>query len=80
MTIEEAREEIPRFEVFAEKMCSRCANLDCFGLCADLCAQYQKVKIIAIIDFKRIQKAYARHNGDIVKVVKFIDRAKFKRS
>ena len=69
MTIEEAKQELPTFDSFADKFCNHCFN---DIICNMDCKVIQKAEKM----FDRVQQAYARHNGDIVKVDRYIKEAK----
>ena len=67
MTIEQAREEIPNFEVLAGFMCKDCTANDwyCNGYC-EMLTKAQK------IPFERLQKMYAKYDGDLYELSKYI--------
>lgn len=67
MTIEEAKEKIPTIESFIQESCNHCTANDWYfpSLCDDL----EKAKRMP---FEKIQAAYARHGGDMVKVHRYI--------
>lgn len=69
MTLDEAKQEIPDFDTFATKYCDMCMH-DAF--CDFYCYTIAKAERI----FDRVQKAYARHDGDMVKVERYIKNAK----
>ena len=71
MTLEEAKEDITNFDSFVSYCCNRCTSNDWY--CTSLCEVLEKAKRIP---FDRIQKAYARHDGDMMRVIKYIRRAK----
>lgn len=70
MTIEEAKEFMPDFNSFHAEACRYC-NHDWF--CPDYCDTLRKA---SKMDFERIQKSYARNDGDMVKVINFIRQAR----
>lgn len=70
MTILEAKELIPDFNSFHAEACRYC---DCDWFCPDYCDMLKKA---SEMNFSRIQDAYARHDGDMVKVIHFIRVAK----
>lgn len=69
MTIEKAKQEIPDFDTFATKYCDMCMH-DVF--CDFYCCTIAKAERI----FDHVQKVYARHNGDMAKVERYIKNAK----
>lgn len=70
MTIEEAREEIPCREIFEQEMCDYC-GFD--GYCPNMCAERLKLEKL---DFERVIKSYARNDGEMHKVIRFIKDAR----
>lgn len=71
MTIEEAKQEIPTFDSFVDEMCNACTS-------DGYCPSYAYCDVIRKAEkmFDRVQQAYARHDGDIVKVDRYIKGAK----
>lgn len=70
MTREQAKEEIPNFDSFVHITCVNCAN-DWF--CPTLCEALEKAKRLPL---EKIQKAYARHDGDMLEVFRYIQKAR----
>lgn len=64
MTIEEVKEEIPTFEVFAKIYCDNCTANDAY--CPSYCNELEKA---SRIPFEIIQAKYAQCDGDLHKVV-----------
>lgn len=71
MTIEQAREDIPDFKAFENEFCNKCVANDWY--CPDRCRILGKA---LKIDFERILKSYARNDGDLAKVSRFLREAK----
>ena len=71
MTLEEAKEEIPTIEYFIQHSCDMCTANDWY--CPRLCDDLEKAKRMP---FEKIQSAYARHDGDMVKVYRYIKQAR----
>lgn len=69
MTIEEAREEIPDIDTFCRHCCNRCTTNDWY--CPSDCNMLEKARKL---DFDRILKCYARNDGDLNKVFRYIKR------
>ena len=69
MTIDEAIQEIPDFDTFAQEFCNACKS-DTY--CSFYCDTLLKAEHI----FERVQKAYARYDGDMVKVDQYIKGTK----
>lgn len=65
MTIDEAKKEIPDFETFATEFCNACTS-DAY--CPSYCDTLKKAERI----FDRVLQAYAKHDGDMVKVDRYI--------
>lgn len=70
MNIDEAKQEIPTIDSFADELCAYCHN-DWY--CSFWCETLRKAEKM----FDRVQQAYARYDGDIVKVDRYIKRAKY---
>lgn len=68
MTIEQVKKEIPDMEAFCGMACNAC-NSDWY--CPDYCIVLQKA---FKMDFEKIQKSYARNDGDWSKVCRYIKR------
>lgn len=71
MTVEEAREEIPTIDSYISHSCGCCTSNDWY--CPNLCEELEKAKRIP---FEKIQAAYARHDGDMRKVFRYIKQYK----
>lgn len=69
MTIDEAKQEIPDFDTFANEFCNACTS-DTY--CSFYCDTLKKAEHI----FDRVQAAYARHDGDMIKVDRYIKATK----
>lgn len=67
--LDKAKQEIPDFDTFAKKYCNACMH-DIF--CSFYCNTLDKAERI----FDRVLKAYARHDGDLVKVERYIKNEK----
>lgn len=67
MILQEAMEDIPTIESFIDESCNRCTANDWY--CPSLCEDLQKAKRMP---FYKIQTAYARHDGDMIKVFRYI--------
>ena len=73
MTIEEAREQIPHFGTFRRMVCSDCPfTTKKFCLWHD-CDEMNKARAM---DFNRILKCYARHDGEMHKVLRWLKQAR----
>lgn len=75
MRIEEAKEEIPTFDAFRIQCCNQCTGNDAY--CPSDCEMLEKADKL---DFERIQKCYAKHDGDLRKVSRYIKQAKITRT
>ena len=71
MTIEEAKEYIPDFEAFRKEFCSVCVANDWY--CPNVCNALLKA---SELDYNRILKCYARNDGEMWKVVRWIRQAR----
>lgn len=71
MTLDEAREEIGSIDYFCKCACNACTANDWY--CPTECGTLRKARQM---DFDRIVKAYARHDGDLSKVFRYINQAK----
>lgn len=67
MTIQEAYEDIPTIESFVSLSCNSCTANDWY--CPRICDDLEKAKRMP---FEKIQRAYARHDGDMMKVYRYI--------
>lgn len=90
MTIEEAKEYIPDFEAFCKEACDNCGEAGyCPRYCEDLCetcvncgeAEYchlycEDLCKAARMDFNRILKCYARNDGEMYKVLRWLKQAR----
>lgn len=70
MTIEEAKEYIPDFDTFCGQACF-CCNNEWF--CPTYCDVLEKA---SRIDFNRILKCYARHDGEMHKILRWLKQAR----
>lgn len=71
MTIEEAKEYIPDFDVFRRAVCDSCTANDWY--CPSDCEALVKAKKL---DYDRILKCYARNDGELWKVIRYIRQAR----
>lgn len=71
MTIKEAKEYIPDFEAFRNEFCSVCVANDWY--CPNVCDTLLKA---GELDYNRILKCYARNDGEIWKVVRWLKKAR----
>lgn len=72
MTIEEAKEYIPDFEAFRKEACTVCTANDwyCpFNVCDTLLKAGE-------LDYNRILKCYARNDGEMYKVFRWLKKAR----
>jgi hypothetical protein len=69
MTIEEAKEEIPTIESFLHFSCDCCTANDWY--CPSYCLDLEKAQKIP---FEKIQQAYAKYDGDPVKLCSYIKK------
>lgn len=70
MTYKEAKEEIVDIDTFCRHACNSCSN-DWY--CPTYCDLLEKAKRVP---FDRIIHCYARHDGDMAKVFRFIRQTK----
>lgn len=70
MTIEEAKEYIPDFEAFCKEACATCTEE---WYCPHNCEILSKA---TKMDFNRILKCYARHDGEMYKVLRWLKQAR----
>ena len=71
MTLEEAQQEIIDYEALVKAMCSMCS----YWGCPSNCDMLDKAKEIPLMS---IQKSYARNDGDLTAVARYIKRKKIK--
>lgn len=71
MTIKQATELIPDIEAFKKELCNACVANDWY--CPSDCDCLKKAQRM---DFERILKSYARNDGDLKKVIRFIYQAR----
>ena len=71
MTIEEAKEYIPDFEAFRKEACTVCTANDWY--CPNVCDTLLKA---GELDYNRILKCYARHDGEMYKVFRWLKQAR----
>ena len=71
MTIEEVKEEIPTFEVFAKICCDNCIANDAY--CPSYCHELEKAERIPL---EILQAKYAQYDGDLRKVVRYVKNTK----
>lgn len=71
MTIEEAKEYMPDFDSFCKEACHSCTANDWY--CPDVCDMLLKA---SEIDYNRILKCYARNDGEIYKVLRWLKQAR----
>lgn len=74
MTYEQAKEQIPDFEGFKSECCQNCTSNDWY--CPSDCEMLEKVRKL---DYDRILKCYAKHDGDLRKVERYIMGTKINR-
>lgn len=70
MTIEEAKEYIPDFEAFCKEVCDNCGV---YFYCRIYCNLLRKAERM---DFNRILKCYARHDGEMYRVLRWLKHAR----
>lgn len=71
MTLDEAKEEIPTFEIYAQMSCDNCTANDAY--CPSYCYELEKA---SRIPFEVIQAKYAQYDGDLRKVLRYIKNTK----
>lgn len=70
MTTVDAREYIPNLTIFRKEACEACKQ-------SDYCPQYCDTLLKAErMDFNRILKCYARHDGEMYKVLRWLKQAR----
>lgn len=70
MTLEEAKKEIPDFESFAKASCTNCVANDWY--CPSYCNDLEKAQRI----FDRVQMMYAKYDGDMYRIGKWLKQTK----
>ena len=70
MTIEEAKKDIPDLDSFCYQACHSCNN-DWY--CPSYCDILKKARQM---DFNRILKRYARNDGEMYKVLRWLKQAR----
>ena len=73
MTIEEAKEYIPDFDSFCRKACLCCDNE---WYCLSYCDVLEKA---SRMDFNHILKCYARNDGEMYKVLRWLKKQELRR-
>lgn len=73
MTIEQAKELIPDFDSFCKETCDHCSANDWY--CPSHCVT---LNLARNMDFELIQKSYARNDGLIWKVIRYIRQARIR--
>ena len=71
MTIEEAKEYIPDFEAFRKEFCAVCVANDWY--CPSVCDTLLKA---SELDYNSILKCYARNDGEMYKVWRWLKQAR----
>ena len=74
MTEQKARDDIQDIDSFCKWVCDCCQNNDWY--CPSECDVLQKARKL---NFDRIVKCYARHDGDLDKVCNYIKTTKINR-
>ena len=74
MTEQQAREDIPDIDSFCKWTCDCCQSNDWY--CPSECETLEKARKL---DFDRIVKCYAEHDGDLNKVCRYIRTTKINR-
>ena len=75
MTERQAREDIPDIDTFCKECCGNCTSNDWY--CPSACKVLKKARKL---DFDRIVKCYAEHDGDLNKVCRYIRNTKINRA
>lgn len=70
MTIEEAKKDIPDFDSFRYQGCLCCNNE---WYCPSYCDVLEKAERM---DFNRILKCYARNDGEMYKVLRWLKKTR----
>ena len=71
LTIEQALEDIADIDQFCHQICNACSSNDWY--CPSECNELIKAREIG---FDRILKCYARHDGDLRSVMRYIKATK----
>ena len=71
MTIEEAKEYIPDFDAFRKEFCAVCVANDWYF--PNVCDTLLKA---SGLDYDRILKCYARYDGEMYKVLRWLKQAR----
>lgn len=71
MTVWEAKQEAPDIDTLNSMLCVNCKANDWY--CPTECDTLKKGRRLP---FEKILKAYARHDGDLVKVARYIKETK----
>lgn len=74
MNNKEALEELVDIDYFCKHACDTCTANDWY--CPSECEMLKKARKL---DFDRIIKCYAKHNGDMCKVFRYIKNTKINR-
>lgn len=74
MTLEEAKQELCDIDTFCKTACDNCTANDYY--CPSECEMLKKARKL---DFDRIIKCYAKHDGDLYKVFAYLKTAKTNR-
>lgn len=74
MTEQQAREAIPDIDTFCQLCCNYCESNDWY--CPSECDDLEKARQL---DFNRIINCYARYDGDLRKVCRYIRNTKINR-
>ena len=71
MTVEEAKKELCNIDCFCRQVCNQCTANDWY--CPTYCEVLEKARKL---DFCRIIKCYAKHEGDWTKVLRYVKSTK----
>lgn len=74
MTYEQALEELGDIDSFCRMCCNNCTSNDWY--CPSECDDLEKARLL---DFDRIVKCYAVHEGNLAKVFRYIKSTKLAR-
>ncbi|MBR2870156.1 MAG: hypothetical protein IKB98_02075 [Clostridia bacterium] len=74
MRIDKARQELIDIDNFCKKACDGCTANDWY--CPSECEMLTKARKL---DFERIVRCYAYHDGDLCKVFRYIKQTKINR-
>lgn len=69
MTLEQAKDDLPNFDMLLSLMCDGCSSED---YCPSYCSTLEKAKKIP---FEKLQIKYQKVDGDLVKLWNYIKRA-----